>query len=69
MALAITEEHVSLAEVVGEFATEQGVRAATRRAVETAPLPGAEPDPLWKQIAGLPDGGRPASAAGRARPR
>jgi alkylation response protein AidB-like acyl-CoA dehydrogenase len=53
MALAITEEHVSLAEVVGEFAAEQGVRAATRRAVETPPRPGANPDPLWKQISAL----------------
>src|SRR5215207_9544240 len=53
MALAITEEHADLSGVVGEFAVEQGVRAATRRAVADPPGPGADPDPLWKQLAGL----------------
>ena len=52
MALAITEEHTDLSGVVGEFAVEQGARAATRRAVQTPPTPGAEPDAIWKQIAG-----------------
>ncbi|HZG89814.1 MAG TPA: acyl-CoA dehydrogenase family protein, partial [Pseudonocardia sp.] len=53
MGLAITEEHTDLTAVVREFAVEQGVRAATRRAVESPPAPGADPDPLWKQLAGL----------------
>lgn len=52
MALAISEEHVDLSGVVTEFAIEQGVRAATRRAAETPPGPGAEPDGLWKQLGG-----------------
>jgi alkylation response protein AidB-like acyl-CoA dehydrogenase len=51
MALAINEEHVDLSGVVTEFAVEQGVRAATRRATGTPPQPGAEPDRLWKQQA------------------
>jgi alkylation response protein AidB-like acyl-CoA dehydrogenase len=53
MALAISEEHADLSAVVQEFAVEQGARAATRRAVESPPRPGAEPDPLWKQLTGL----------------
>jgi alkylation response protein AidB-like acyl-CoA dehydrogenase len=53
MALAITEEHADLSGVVAEFAVEQGVRAATRRILTDPPAPGADPDPLWKQLAGL----------------
>ncbi|MCO1660650.1 acyl-CoA dehydrogenase [Pseudonocardia humida] len=53
MALAITEEHADLSGVVREFAVEQGARAAARRAAVDPPVPGADPDPLWKQSAGL----------------
>lgn len=50
MALPITDEHRALSAVVGEFAVEQGVRAATRRALDAPPTPGEQPDPLWKQV-------------------
>jgi alkylation response protein AidB-like acyl-CoA dehydrogenase len=50
MALAITEEHVALADVVREFATEKGVRAADRAVLERPARPGDEPDELWKQV-------------------
>jgi alkylation response protein AidB-like acyl-CoA dehydrogenase len=53
MAVAITEEHSELAQVVGEFAVEQGLRAATRVAVEKPPAPGSEPGPQWKQLCAL----------------
>jgi alkylation response protein AidB-like acyl-CoA dehydrogenase len=53
MVLAITEEHTELSGVVRSFATEQGVRAVARRAVETPPSPGADLGPLWKQLTGL----------------
>jgi alkylation response protein AidB-like acyl-CoA dehydrogenase len=51
--MAINEDHRTLSDVAGEFAVEQGVRAATRRAVETPPPPGADPGPLWKQLVDL----------------
>jgi 3-oxochol-4-en-24-oyl-CoA dehydrogenase len=50
MALAITEEHVALAEVVRAFATDQQVRKLSRDALQSEPV---EPPALWKRIADL----------------
>jgi len=50
MALAITEEHVALADVVRDFAVDQGVRAGQRMALDKPARPGDEPDVLWSRI-------------------
>jgi hypothetical protein len=46
--LAITEEHVALAEVVREFATKQGVRAADRAALDLPRIWATSRTGLWK---------------------
>src|ERR1700761_2256561 len=49
MGLAISDDHKALADVVREFAESSGLRALTRAALES----GADPGPLWKQVAEL----------------
>jgi alkylation response protein AidB-like acyl-CoA dehydrogenase len=49
MALAITDDHKALADVVRDFAESNGLRALTRLSLETA----AGLGPAWKQIAEL----------------
>ena len=49
MALAITDDHKALADVVRAFAESNGLRALTRSVLEA----GADPQPAWKQIAEL----------------